>query len=399
MTTLGSLDTRGVFGRLEWTAPDALLALIGQYRSDPRPGKLDLGVGVYRDEGGATPIMAAVKEAERMLVDGQRTKSYLAPEGDARFVELLAEIVFGQGHPHDACLTGVQTPGGTGALRMAAELVARANPSATVWIGDPSWPNHAPIFQSAGLETRAHAFFDRATQSVRFDALMDELEATRPGDVLLLHGCCHNPTGAKFEPGQWNAIAALAVRRGLLPIIDLAYQGLGDGLDEDAASTRLFVEQLQEVLVAYSCDKNFGLYRERTGVLWAKADNADWAAKVRSNMLSLARANWSMPPDHGAAIVRLILDHDELRADWQEELGLMRKRILSLRHALSQRHSSLAPLSSQSGMFALLPIDREAVAYLREAHGIYMTADARINIAGLSTERIDDFVIALEQFL
>lgn len=388
-----------IFGRLEDQPADALLALIGLFRNDPRPDKIDLGVGVYRDASGNTPVMRAVKKAERILVEEQPTKSYLAPEGDARFTDLLARIVFGATHELGDRLVGVQTPGGTGALRMAAELIARANGKATVWIGNPTWPNHVPIFEAAGLRVRMHPFFDIASQAIRFEAMLDALQAAEPGDILLLHGCCHNPTGAGFDIAQWEMLAKFAKNRGLLPIIDLAYQGLGEGLDADAYGTRLFIERLPNLLVAYSCDKNFGLYRERTGALWAKADNAANASRVRANMLSLARANWSMPPDHGAAIVRTILEHAELLTDWRDELEEMRRRIAQLRQVLADTDPRLGSLASQSGMFSSLQVSRQCVVQLREEHGIYMADSGRINIAGLSIDRVGDFAHALMPLL
>lgn len=391
--------TLSLFAGLEPQAPDALLGLIGLFRADTRPGKIDLGVGIYRDQAGATPVMRAVKAAEAKLLTEQMTKAYLGPEGDPLYTDLLARVVFGDGLAASDRLTGVQTPGGTGALRLGAELIRRARPDATVWIGHPTWPNHAPIFGEAGLAVRTHRFFDPQTGSVDFDGMMADLAAARAGDVLLLHGCCHNPTGAAFTGAQWDEIARFCATRSLLPFIDVAYQGLGDGLEPDAHATRRLLERLPDALVAYSCDKNFGLYRDRVGALWGLGESAAVADLMRANMFSLARSLWSMPPDHGAAIVRIILQSPELRADWNAELDQIRTRINALRSDLAAAHPALAPIARQRGMFAMLPITPAAVIALRETHGIYMAGNGRINIAGLRLDTIPTFIAGLSPHL
>ncbi|ATE64650.1 amino acid aminotransferase [Rhizorhabdus dicambivorans] len=373
---------------------DSLLALIGAFRADRRAGKIDVGVGVYRDPQGRTPVLRAVKEAERRLVAGQETKAYLGPEGDAGFFEALKPIIFGDAD-HGARLVGLQTPGGTGALRLAAELIARFNPQARIWVGEPTWPNHHPILQAAGLEIMAYQHFDVATQRLTFARALDALSRARRGDVALLHGCCHNPVGADFDMTQWRELAQLMRERGVLPLIDLAYQGLGRGLDEDAAGARILLETVGEGLLAYSCDKNFGLYRERVGALYALAGEAAAAGVVQSNLLALARANWSMPPDHGAAIVRVILSDPALAADWRTELAEMRDRIRGIRALLADADPRLAPLRGQQGMFSTLPLTPQQVARLRDERGIYMPASGRINLAGLTAETIPTFVDAL----
>ncbi len=383
-----------MFDRLSRRPPDALLALIGAFRNDPRAHKIDLGVGVYRDLADATPVLRAVKAAERKLVAEQATKSYLGPEGDIRFFELLKPILFGA-TASDHRVSGLQTPGGTGALRLAAELIASARPEARIWIGEPTWPNHAPIFQAAHLALARYRHFDVPTQRLTFDAMMDALGTARRGDVVVLHGCCHNPTGADFTPDQWALLAALIAGRGLFPLIDLAYQGLGDGLEPDAAGMRLVIETADEALVAYSCDKNFGLYRERVGALYTIARDAEQAGVVQSNLLSLARANWSMPPAHGAAIVSTILDDAALAADWRAELDEMRTRIAGIRAMLAQADAALAPLAGQRGLFSTLPLSPEQVRALREDHAIYMASSGRINVAGLVPAMIPRFVDAL----
>ncbi len=384
-----------MFQTLTPQPPDGLLTLIGLFRDDPRNSKIDLGVGTYRNVAGITPVMEAVKAAERILLDGQQTKGYLGPEGDQRFVKLLAPVAFGAADAHAGRLVGVQTPGGSGALRLGGELIAAARPGATIWLGTPTWPNHRPVLEAAGLTVAEYRYFDPATQTLCFDDTMAALSAANPGDVVLLHGCCHNPTGTELDPAQWDAVAQLVAERGLLPFIDLAYQGLGEGLDADAYGTRRVLTAAEEALVAYSCDKNFGLYRERTGALFALARDADAASVVFGNMLTLARVNWSMPPDHGAAAVRIVLDSPELSRLWRTELEAMCRRINTVRTALADAEPRLAFLSRQRGMFSQLPITPETVATLRRDHGIYMAGSGRINLAGLQVADAGIFVHAL----
>ena len=388
-----------ILDTLDRQPPDALLALIAMHRDDPRPGKIDVGVGVYRDASGATPVLRAVKEAERRLVAEQPTKAYLGPEGDARFVALLEPILFGPSLAGSTRLTGVQTPGGTGALRLGAELLARAAPDARVWMGSPTWPNHAPIFAEAGFRVEDHRYFDAATSDIDFDGMMQSLQQAAAGDIVLLHGCCHNPTGTGLSRDQWRALAALLVGRGLVPFVDFAYQGLGDGLDEDAAGLRLMLDMVGDALVAYSCDKNFGLYRERVGALWVMGSTVASVPAIRDNLLVLARSLWSMPPDHGAAVVRVILEDPALAADWRIELDEMRDRINALRISLAAGHPRLAPIGRQRGMFAMLPIGTQAVTTLRERCGLYMAGPGRINVAGLRDETIPPFIAAVTPFL
>jgi aromatic-amino-acid transaminase len=385
---------RRVFGALAAQPADALLALIGAFRRDLRADKIDVGVGVYRDLEGRTPVLRAVKEAERRLVDGQPSKGYLGPEGDVGYFNALKPIIFGE-CDFDNRLSGLQTPGGTGALRLAAELVARARPGARIWVGNPTWPNHPPILKAAGLQIADYDHFDVAAQRLTFDRMFSALGEAVPGDVALLHGCCHNPTGADLDSDQWTAIATLFRDRGVLPLIDLAYQGLGAGLEEDATGTRIMLDIVGEGLVAYSCDKNFGLYRERVGALYALSASSEQSHIVQSNLLSLTRANWSMPPDHGAAIVRVILEDAALTADWRTELAEMRDRIQQIRDLLAQADPALAPLAEQRGMFSTLPLSVADVARLREVHGIYMPSSGRINLAGLTPQTVAPFVDAL----
>ncbi len=378
---------------------DAMLTLLQQLRNDPRDGKIDLGIGVYGDEVGRTPVMQAVRQAELIVAEAQTTKAYVAAEGDARFASLLAPIVLGASRAADERYCGMQTPGGTGALRLAAELIARANPDARVWVGAPTWVNHHALMRSAGLQVLEHPFFDQATQTVLFDEMISALGTARPGDVLLLHACCHNPTGAGFTSNQWRVIADLCARKGLLPLIDIAYQGLGHGLEEDAADMRALLDVVPEALVTASCSKNFGLYRERLGVLWIKGSNAQAALRARANCVKAGRSMWSMPPDHGASVVRTILESVDLTANWQAELAAMRTRINAVRTDLAKAVPQLVSVAQQAGMFVLLPLSHEAVADLRVKHGVYMMENGRANVAGLQAENLPRFAAALAPYL
>lgn len=389
-------QTKPLLADLREQAPDGLLALMLAYRADPRPHKIDLGVGVYRDDTGATPVMAAVKAAERLLVEQQTTKVYLGVDGDLDFVARLAPIVFGDERAADPRLAGMQTPGGTGALRLAAELLAATGPAPRIWIGDPTWANHVPIFRAAGVEVRMHRFYDPRVGHLDMAGMIEALDTAGAGDAVLLHGCCHNPAGVDFTIDQWADLADVIVRRRLLPIVDFAYHGFGRGLEEDAAGLRLLYDRAEAIAVAYSCDKNFGLYRERTGALWVRAADTATLAKVRSSMRHPARASWSMPPDHGAAVVRVILESAELTARWRDELETMRRRVLTLRNVLADAHPMLAPLRQQTGIFGMLPIDSDAVQALRRDHAIYIADDGRINLAGLTASTLRALIAALK---
>lgn len=382
-----------MWNRLERQPPDALLAIIGMYAADPRPGKIDLGVGVYKDEAGRTPVFAAVKAAEQCLIAGQQTKAYVGPEGDVGFFRALVPMVFGAHAPMER-LAGLQTTGGTGALRLGAELIARVKPDAHIHVGEPTWANHPPIVDAARLPLARHRHCDAVTQTLCIDDILAALALATPGDAVLLHGCCHNPTGIDLAPGDWEAVARVCAERGLLPFIDLAYQGLGDGLDADAAGVRIMARHCPELIVAYSCDKNFGLYRERVGALLLLARSADDVTLAQSNLLSLARANWSMPPDHGAAVTRIILESGELAALWRAELEEMRLRIVAMREGLAALGPALGFLTAQKGMFSTLDLTPEQIQRLREDHAVY-TAGARINIAGLVPSNLAAFASAL----
>nr|WP_269450821.1 aromatic amino acid transaminase [Stenotrophomonas sp. MMGLT7] len=380
---------------------DGLLALMSLYAADTRRSKLDLGVGVYRTEAGATPVMTAVKQAEWKLLQAQGSKSYLGPEGDLEFVRALQPLVFGATLVADlgARLTGVQTVGGTGALRLAADLVAGASPGHVLWLGTPSWPNHTPVFAASGLRVRSYRQFDAAAQGFDLAATLAALERAGAGDLVLLHGCCHNPTGADPSAEEWEQVIEVIVRRGLLPLVDIAYQGLGRDPESDAWALRRLVECVPQALVAYSCDKNFGLYRERVGALYVVAASGAAAAAASSHLAAHARASYSMPADHGAAVVRTILGDASLRAAWSEELRGMAARVNGIRGALAALGQvgaiELSPLARQRGLFALLPLPAAAIERLRIDHGVYMAGSGRINVAGLSMGAVARFGDAL----
>ncbi len=386
--------------RLEQQPPDALLALIKLYDADERADKIDLGVGVYRTADGGTPVFACIKAAEQKLVSEQDTKAYLGPEGDMGFVHALMPHIFaGEDPSRGGRIDGMQTPGGTGAVRLAVAMARKAGVS-RILMGTPSWPNHAQILADTGV---AMVGFNHASADggADMDALREALRAAGPEDAVLLHGCCHNPTGVDYTEAEWDEIAALLAETGVLPIIDLAYQGLGKGMEEDAYGLRKVVASVPEALIAYSCDKNFGLYRDRVGAFYVLSADKEASGVAMSNGYALARANWSMPPDHGASAVRLVLGDAALTAQWTEELDSMRARIGQVRTRLAASSNAggvnLTPLGKQFGMFAILPLSKEQILELRNGHGIYMAGSGRINVAGLTMGNIDKFVGALAE--
>jgi aromatic-amino-acid transaminase len=336
-----------------------------------------------------------VKKAERLLWERQETKAYLGSQGDASFTELIRPIVFGETGAADERIVGLQTPGGCGALRLGADLISKANPKARILVGQPTWPNHGPLIECSGVEMVPHPYYDPVSRRILFDEMMAALEKAQAGDLVLLHGCCHNPTGADLSAGQWAEVAELVSRRGLIPFVDLAYQGLGHGLEPDAAGMRLVVGKAEQALVAQSCDKNFGVYRERVGNLFVKAASAKAAQVVYGNLLQLSRTMWSMPPDHGAAIVHIVLEDPELRADWNLELREMCARIRTLRARLAAYDERLRFIDDQNGMFSMLPLTQAQVLELREEKGIYMANSGRFNVVGLSDDNVDSFAAAV----
>ena len=375
-------------------ASDSLLQLIALCAADPREDKIDVGVGVFRDGAGNTPILKVMKEAERRLLETQSTKAYLGSAGDKRFAELIRPILLGP-HALDDRIAGIQTPGGCGALRLGFELIATANRDARVLVGTPTWPNHPPIIRAVGLEQLDYPYYERGQAAVRFDEMLETLRSARPGDVALLHGCCHNPTGADLSEDQWRQVTSVVAQAGLIPFIDIAYQGFGRGLDEDAVGVRMMIDACDEVIVAQSCDKNFSVYRDRVGSLWVKTASRETTATAIAHISQRAREMWSMPPDHGAAAVRIILDDPRLSADWLVELAAMRDRINSVRARVAAADPRLAFIARQYGMFSLLPLSKEQVLKLREREGIYMADSGRFNVVGMADEAIDRFTAAI----
>ncbi len=386
--------------RLEPAPADKILSLIGLFRDDPRGDKIDLGVGVYRDASGRTPILATVREAERRLYESEVSKAYLGPGGDAAFCDAVAKLVFGEALDRDRT-RAAQTPGGAGALRILSALIARARPGATVWVSDPTWVNHESILADAGLKCRRYGYFDPATREAKVDAMLSDLQRASPGDVVLLHGCCHNPTGASLGEADWSAVCDLLSERDLLPFVDLAYQGFGDGIEPDAASVRLFARRFPEMLVAVSCSKNFSIYRERTGAAFILADTSARADIALGQLLVAARIGYSMPPDHGASIVRIVLEDPSLAARWRQEVEAMRTRVIALREALAGAFAAAtqsdryAFIDRHRGMFSLLGTSAAQVERLRREHGIYLVSDGRFNVAGLREDQIGRFVAAV----
>jgi len=386
-----------MFNQLQAVAPDALLKLIVEFSQDSNPNKVDLGVGVYKDELGNTPVMQAVTAAEHIILNNQHTKSYIGPAGSALYCELSAQLLFGKDHSviKDKRLSTVQTPGGCGALRMAAEFVNFCTPGANIWVSTPTWVNHIPLLGEAGLKLKEYPYYDNHRKSVDFDAMMNTLDTAGEGDLVLLHGCCHNPSGADLSHQQWQALTKLILTKKLIPFIDIAYQGLGDGLDEDAYGLRLMAQSVPEMIVASSCSKNFGLYRERTGTLIIVSSSAQRATISSSQLFSTIRGHYSMPPAHGAAIVETILDNSQLNQQWLNELAVMRERLSHNRAALVSSIKATGSIrdfnfiNSEKGMFSFLSITPEQVVRLKQDYAIYMAGSSRINIAGIAEHNVN----------
>ncbi|MBY6083741.1 amino acid aminotransferase [Ruegeria arenilitoris] len=378
-----------MFENLKPQPADKILALMQMYREDPREQKIDLGVGVYKDANGVTPVMRAVKAAEQRIWEEQDSKAYTGLAGDPVYADAMISLILGTSVPR-ANIAAVATPGGTGACRQAFELIRMANPSARVFVSNPTWPNHISILNYLGIETVAYRYFDEETRGVDFDGMIEDLKTANAGDVVLLHGCCHNPTGANLNMVQWQEVVNLINDRGLVAMIDIAYQGFGDGLNEDAQATRLVAASVKECLIAASCSKNFGVYRERTGLLMAVSADAGQTALNQGTLAFLNRQNYSFPPDHGARVVTTILMDEGLRADWMAELEEVRLSMLGLRRQLADELQRLSGsdrfgfLAQHRGMFSRLGAAPELVEKLRVEHGIYMVGDSRMNIAGLN---------------
>ena len=382
-----------MFEQLQPQPADKILALMAAFREDPRDGKIDLGVGVYKDATGQTPIMRAVKTAEQQLWQAEQTKSYTGLAGDAGFHDAMRDLILGTTVSADH-VAAAATPGGTGAIRQGLELIQMAAPDATVWLSNPTWPNHPSIIKYLGVPMREYRYFDKATRAVDFNGMLTDLAQAQPGDVVLLHGCCHNPTGANLNAQQWQEVADLLLSKQLIPFVDIAYQGFGDGLEADAYGVRHLAKTQPELLIAASCSKNFGLYRERVGILMALTQDGAKTALNQQTLAFLNRQNYSFPPDHGARLATMVLTDPALRADWAAELEDVRTSMLKLREqlatALQHRTGSdrFGFLAAHRGMFSRLGATPEQVEKMRADHGIYMVGDSRMNIAGLNEASI-----------
>ena len=385
-----------MFQSLPALPADPILGLMASYRADSNPKKIDLGIGVYKNETGDTPVMTAVKKAEGMILNSQTTKSYVGPTGAAGYNAIVAELLLGKSL-NDSLgkrRVTVQSPGGCGGLRLAAEFIKSANPDATVWVSNPTWANHVPLLGSAGLKIAEYPYYDYDSHSVKFDAMIECLSKIDSGDIVLLHGCCHNPCGADLNQEQWQQVRDVALKQGFTVFIDLAYQGLGDGLEEDVYGTRLLAESLSELIVVSSCSKNFGLYRERTGAMTLICDSDAAATVATTQIAGAARAMYSMPPDHGAAIVQLILSNDVLRKEWDAELTEMRDRINGLRAQFVKQIQSIGIgqdfsfIEREKGMFSFLGVNVDQVQTLVNHYSIYLVNSSRINVAGINDSNI-----------
>ena len=386
-----------MFENLKPVAIDPILGLMIAFKADNRAEKIDLGVGVYQDDRGRTPVMASVKEAESRLMELETTKSYQGMAGDPDYNQRMMELLLGK--DHNILSTGrvksIQAPGGSGALRVGAEVIRRARPESKLWVGMPTWPNHIPLLGSAGFDIKQYPYYDVDARQVDTDKMMEALRQVPVGDLVLLHGCCHNPTGADLTNEQWDSIADLALERGFIPFIDTAYQGLGNGLDEDAYGMRMMAERLPEVIIASSCSKNFGLYRERTGSITFIAETSEQADIVVSQAMSTARSIYSMPPAHGALLVSMVLGDPQLRSQWEAELEEVRLRIKSMRNLLCDSLENNAAgmdfshIKRQNGMFSFLGITTPQLERLRTEFGIYIVSSTRINLAGVNSNNIE----------
>ena len=382
-----------MFNSLQQQPADKILALMQVYKEDPRENKIDLGVGVYKDASGQTPIMQSIKQAEHMLWETQNTKSYVGLTGTPEFSQTMIDLVLG--NKFDKNLTAsAATPGGTGAVRQAFELGKMANPNLRVFVSDPTWPNHLSILKYLGIPVEPYRYFDAKTRAVDFSSMMTDLENAKKGDLILLHGCCHNPTGANLKAPEWDAVIELLLKSGATPMIDIAYQGFGDGLEEDASGVRKLVSSVPETIIAASCSKNFGIYRERTGLLIVVSHDKDARDLNQSTLAFLNRQNFSFPPDHGARLVTMVLSDEELKRSWMEELEAVRTSMLSLRTQLATELEKLSGsnrfgfLADHRGMFSRLGASPEQVNELRENHAVYMVGDSRLNIAGLNSKTV-----------
>jgi len=386
---------------------DPILGLSAAFKADPNPNKIDLGVGVYKDEAGRTPILHSVAKAQQILLGKEDSKTYITPQGVQGFIDGLSELLLGKGNAAllSNRVAAVQAPGGCGALRILAELLKRCNSDLTVWVSDPTWANHIPLIGNAGLKIKTYPYFDKATASIKFDEMMACLAEVKSGDVVLLHGCCHNPTGADLNRAQWDEVLGLAQKTGFVPFIDVAYLGFGDSLEDDAYGTRLMVNNLPEVIIAASCSKNFGLYRERVGLAVMVTKDTQTRNAIQSQIQSIARGIYSMPPSYGGALVDIILHDPSLFSEWQAEVEMMRSRMQDLRGLLVNKLAEYGAkqdfsfVNQQKGMFSYLCISPEQVKAMREKHSVYFVDSSRVNIAGISLNNVDSLAKSLVSVL
>ncbi|MCU7554020.1 aspartate/tyrosine/aromatic aminotransferase [Alteromonas sp. ASW11-19] len=388
-------------------APDPILGLSAAYQEDSNAHKIDLGVGVYKDEQGNTPILNAVAQAQKILLERETSKTYITPQGNQGYIDNMLSLLLGEKSPVLMAdrVAAVQAPGGCGALRILSELLVRCNEKTKVWVSDPTWANHIPLIGSAGLQIETYPYFDKDTAGIRFDAMLDSLKKVEKGDVVLLHGCCHNPTGADLTKAQWDAVLEVAKEREFLPFLDVAYLGFGDSLEDDAYGVRLMAENLPEVIIAASCSKNFGLYRERVGLAAIVTADTKTRKVAQGQIMSVARGIYSMPPSYGGALVDIILSDTSLRKDWESEVNAMRNRMKTLRAMLVDKlHENGADkdfgfINEQKGMFSFLCISPEQVREVREKHSVYFVESSRVNIAGINQQNVDTLAKALVSVL
>ncbi|MFB2670673.1 amino acid aminotransferase [Shewanella xiamenensis] len=396
-----------IFSQVVLAPADPILGLTDTFKADPRQDKVNLGVGIYKDEAGQTPVLQSVKKAEALLLEQEKTKNYLGIEGVQTYNRVVQELLFGEGS--DLVTSGraatAQAPGGTGALRIAAEFLLRNTPSHTVWVSNPTWANHQNIFETAGLTVKEYGYYNASAHDIDFDGMMTDLANAKAGDIILLHGCCHNPTGIDLTLTQWELVANLCADKQLVPLFDFAYQGFGAGIEEDAAGLRLVASKVPELLVANSFSKNFGLYNERIGAVTVVAQNADEAVRAFSQVKRTIRANYSNPPAHGALIVSTILSDASLKALWVQELTEMRERIAEMRTLFVQSlkdegvTQDFSFISRQNGMFSFSGLNKAQVARLKDEFGIYIVGSGRISVAGMTKTNMPVICKAIAQIL
>ncbi len=396
-----------MFDVLPQLPADPILGLSAAFKADTNPNKIDLGVGVYKDEQGRTPILNSVAKAQTILLEQEDSKTYITPQGVQGYIDGMLKLMLGEGNPVLLAdrIAAVQAPGGCGALRILAELIKRCDDQLTVWVSDPTWANHIPLIGNAGLKLETYPYFDKANAKINFEGMLECLKQVKKGDVVLLHGCCHNPTGADLTKEQWQQVLEVAQQTGFIPFVDVAYQGFGDGLEEDAFGMRLLVNNLPEVIIAASCSKNFGLYRERVGLAVMVTENSKTRQAIQTQIQSIARGIYSMPPSYGGALVNIILNDQALKAEWMAEVEAMRSRMQELRALLVSKLQEYGAekdfefIKSQKGMFSFLCISPEQVKAMIDDHSVYFVGSSRVNIAGISQNNVDTLAKALVSVL